>query len=242
MSKANQVHFTMQGKGGVGKSLITAVYAQYLRDKYGEVQCFDTDPVNDTFRQYRTFGATRINILGEDQNINARAFDGLMEQLLGHDGVAVVDNGASTFVPLMAYMVENGVVDMLQQAGKQVFIHSVLTGGQALADTWKGLAAMLDAHPAPVVVWLNEFFGDVRNDGKDFTESGLYAKHRDRVTGIVRFEKRNPDTFGRDLVEMASRKLTFNEALDSADFGVMPRQRLKTVKMALYAQLDQVGL
>jgi len=101
---------------------------------------------------------------------------------------------------------------------------------------------MLDAHPAPVVVWLNEFFGDVRNDGKDFTESGLYAKHRDRVTGIVRFEKRNPDTFGRDLVEMASRKLTFNEALDSADFGVMPRQRLKTVKMALYAQLDQVGL
>jgi CO dehydrogenase nickel-insertion accessory protein CooC1 len=104
---------TMQGKGGVGKSLITAVYAQYLRDKYGEVQCFDTDPVNDTFRQYRTFGATRINILGEDQNINARAFDGLMEQLLGHEGVAVVDNGASTFVPLMAYMLDRSRITKL---------------------------------------------------------------------------------------------------------------------------------
>lgn len=241
MTTPNQVHFTMQGKGGVGKSLITAIYAQYLVGKYGTVRCFDTDPVNDTFCQYRTFEASRINIMNADQNINARGFDTLMEQLLSAETPAVVDNGASTFVPLMAYMVENGVVDLLQQAGKRVFVHSVLTGGQALADTWKGLAAMLASHPAPVVVWINEFFGDARFEGVDFTESSLFKKNKERIAGVVRFEARNPDTFGRDLIDMASRKLTFDEAIASPDFGLMPKQRLKTVRSALHLQLDQIG-
>lgn len=237
--KRSQVHFTMQGKGGVGKSLVSAILAQYLALKQqGAVGCFDTDPVNDTFAQYRAFGAQRINILGEGGNINGRAFDGLMEHLLASEGIAVVDNGASTFVPLMAYLVENGVMDMLREAGKQVFIHSVLTGGQALDDTINGLSAMLKSHPAPVVVWINEFFGDVKKDGKDFVESNLYKNQRERIAGLVRIERRNPDTFGKDIQMMATKKITFDEALQSAEFGVMPRQRLKTVRAALFEQLD----
>jgi hypothetical protein len=240
--KTRQVHFTMQGKGGVGKSLISAILAQYLQARHGEVACYDTDPVNDTFAQYGAFSAQRINILGEGGNINGRAFDGLMEQLLANDGVAVVDNGASTFVPLMAYAVENGVMNMLRESGREVYIHSVLTGGQALNDTIAGLTAMLGAHPAPVVVWLNEFFGDVAKDGKDFADSALYKRERERIKGLVRIERRNQDTFGKDMELMVSKKLTFDEALQAEGFGVMPRQRLKTVKAALFEQLDAIAL
>lgn len=238
----DQIHFTMQGKGGVGKSLASAVQAQYFRDKYGAeaVHCYDTDPVNDTFAQYSAFGTARINILNADNNINARAFDELMEKLLTTEGVSVVDNGASTFVPLMAYMVENGVVDMLRDSGKQVYIHSILTGGQALDDTMMGLAKMLEVHQAPLVVWLNEFFGPVEKDGKTFEESGLYRNNKDRIKGIVRIERRNQDTYGKDVELMVKSKLTFDEALQSDQFGIMPRQRLKNVRSALYQQLDQI--
>ena len=36
------VHLTLQGKGGVGKSLIAAVLAQYFRDHGRDVRCIDT--------------------------------------------------------------------------------------------------------------------------------------------------------------------------------------------------------
>ena len=42
------VHLILQGKGGVGKSFIAALLAQYLQEKGVAVRCFDADPVNST--------------------------------------------------------------------------------------------------------------------------------------------------------------------------------------------------
>lgn len=237
----HQVHLILQGKGGVGKSLIAAILAQYFQYKAGQVQPFDTDPVNDTLSQYAAFATTRVDILDARNHINARAFDGLIETVLVNDQVCVIDNGASTFVPLMAYMVENRVVELLEQAGKRVYIHSVVTGGQAFADTLQGLAVMLEEQPAPVVVWLNEFFGAIERDGKNFQQSSLYADFKHRIHGVVTIERGNADTFGHDMEMICKNKLTFDQALESAQFGIMSRQRLKMVREALFNQLDAIG-
>lgn len=238
----NQVHFTLQGKGGVGKSFISAILVQYFGHKTsGQVQAFDTDPVNDTLSQYEGFTTERIDILDCGNNINAREFDGLVEKILATDRICVIDNGASTFVPLMAYMVENKVIPLLEQSGKQVFIHSVVTGGQAFSDTLQGLAVMLQEQTAPVVVWLNEFYGAIERDGKTFQQSALYADFKQRIRGIVTVEKGNADTFGRDMELMGKNKLTFDQALESPMFGIMPRQRLKMVREAIFRQLDDIG-
>lgn len=239
--KTNQVHFVLQGKGGVGKSLVSAILAQYFASRTGDVRPFDTDPVNDTLSQYKGFSTKRINILDEDTNtIDARVFDELMEDLLSTDSVCVVDNGASTFVPMMAYLVENKAVEVLRQTGKEVYIHSVLTGGQAFDDTLQGLSLMLETQQAPVVVWLNEFFGPVSRDGKTFADSGLYKDYKDRIRGVVRVEKGNADTFGKDMELLGKNKMTFDEALSSPSFGIMPRQRLKMVRDGIYSQLDAI--
>ena len=237
----NQVHFVLQGKGGVGKSFISAIMVQYFGDRAGAVKPFDTDPVNDTLSQYKGFGVSRVNLLDAANHINARVFDALMEDILSSDRVCVVDNGASTFVPLMAYMVENKAIELLQGAGKDVMIHSVITGGQAFDDTLAGLSIMLQHQRAPVVVWLNEFYGDVERDGKSFLESALYRDCKERIRGVVRIEKGNPDTFGKDMEMLGKNKLTFEQALQSPAFGIMPRQRLKMVREGLYAQLDSIG-
>lgn len=238
----NQVHFTLQGKGGVGKSFISAIMVQYFGHKTeGQVQAFDTDPVNDTLSQYEGFSTERIDILDSGNNINAREFDGLVEKILATDRICVIDNGASTFVPLMAYMVENKVIPLLEQSGKQVFIHSVVTGGQAFSDTLQGLAVMLQEQTAPVVVWLNEFYGAIERDGKTFQQSALYADFKQRIRGIVTVEKGNADTFGRDMELMGKNKLTFDQALESPLFGIMPRQRLKMVRETIFRQLDDIG-
>ena len=88
------VHLSLQGKGGVGKSFIASVLAQYLRHKGRQVHCVDTDPVNQTFSQYSTLQVCHLKLLNEGR-IDPRAFDCLMERLLTEDGLFVVDNGGA---------------------------------------------------------------------------------------------------------------------------------------------------
>lgn len=240
----NAIHLVLQGKGGVGKSLVAALLAQYLASlkPAASLLCADTDPVNDTFARYGAFGAQRIKILNADKNIDARAFDGLIETVLAHEGDCVIDNGASTFIPLSAYLKENSVVELLQEAGKKVYIHTVLTGGQAMDDTLTGLNALLTTQAAPVVVWENEFFGEVARDAKRFTDSKLYEKNKARIAGIVTLHKRNQDTFGKDMELLVSNKLTFDEAMASPVFSLMPRQRLKIIQKSVFEQLGALAL
>jgi hypothetical protein len=162
--------------------------------------------------------------------------------VLESDRAAVIDNGAATFVPLMAYMAENRVLEVLQEAGRSVILHSVLAGGQAFADTCHGLETLLSSYDAPVVVWVNAYFGPVERDGRSFEESLLYTDHAERIKGIIRIGRGNADTFAKDVELMLVRKMTFAEALASDDFHIMPKQRLKMTRDAIFQQLDRINM
>ena len=236
------VHLTLQGKGGVGKSLVASVLAQYLREKGKEVRCIDTDPVNRTFAQYTALGAERLNLRDEHNRIEQRAFDSLIERFLTEDAATfVVDNGASTFLPLWHYLLENRALDYLRQNGRRVYVHTVITGGQALLDTLNGFHELAQTTAERnIVVWVNEYFGRVEAEGKKFSEMAAYHENSEKVCGAVIFSKRNQDTFGRDVEDMIAAKLTFNEAIGAAKLPIMAKQRLKIVQRDLFEQLDQV--
>ena len=233
------VHFVLQGKGGVGKSLVAAFLAQYLA-KSGDVVCIDTDPVNQTLLNYKALNAQHINLM-DDSRINTREFDKLMVRLLSENGVFVVDNGAASFVPLSNYIIENNAIGMLNDAGRKVYIHCVITGGQALFDTLRGFTELAEQTESQrIIIWLNEYFGVIEHDDKTFLDMKAYVENKEKVHGIIRIAKRNPDTFGKDVEEMITNKLTFAEALDSPDFSIMVRQRLKIVQNEIFSQLEQV--
>lgn len=56
--KLNTINLTLQGKGGVGKSYITSIFAQYIKDYKGvEISGADTDPVNRSFAAFKSLNA-----------------------------------------------------------------------------------------------------------------------------------------------------------------------------------------
>jgi hypothetical protein len=238
----NAIHLSLQGKGGVGKSLVASILAQYFHARGKGTRCIDTDPVNRTFLQYKSLDVTRLELLREG-SIDSRGFDTLMQTLLTEDTTFVVDNGASTFIPLWNYILENHVVDVLTAAGKRVFVHTVITGGQALLDTLHGFKSLADSTAdRNIIVWLNEYFGRIEADGKSFDEMGAYRDSESKIFGSVHLVKRNQDTFGRDLEEVISRKLTLEEAINDGPFSIMTKQRLKQVQRDWFEQLDQLEL
>jgi hypothetical protein len=236
-------HFTLQGKGGVGKSLVAAIIAQYFKSMGPAPTCIDTDPVNQTLVDYRALNASHLPLMAENSSrVDERKFDDLMEQLLSKDGVFVVDNGSASFIPLSNYLLENDALRVLRDAGRDVFIHVIITGGQALLETLEGFRALTAASSSQnIIIWLNEYFGPIELDGKTFVEMKVYRDHASKVRGTIRIQERNADTFGEDIQVLAKNKLTFEEALGSPDWQIMARQRIRTVQRALFEQLDAVG-
>lgn len=236
----HNVHLTLQGKGGVGKSKVSWWLAQYLSRNGKPPAMIDTDPVNSTFSGYAALDVQRLELMADDNNIDTRRFDTLMEQLLTADTDFVIDNGAATFVPLTSYLIENDAISMIGNAGRQVVVHIVIAGSSMLLDTLAGLKSLAEQLPdeAKIVVWLNEFQGPIQHDGKDFENMQVYDRFKDRISGIVRLTKQSEQTFGKDISDVLEQKLTIDEALASEKFTIMSKQRLSMVRRAVFEQLD----
>ena len=235
------IHLSLQGKGGFGKSLIASIVAQYYGYRGAEVQCIDTDPVNQTLSQYRALKAQHLKLL-TNGNVDQRGFDQLMERLLTEEGVFVVDSGASTFIPLWSYILENKVLELLLNAGRLLYVHTVITGGQALADTLKGFGSLAEStSQRNLIVWINEYFGRVEREGKQFVDMTVCKNNAEKIFGWVLLAKRHQDTFGRDFEELISQKLTMQEGIVEGSFSLMSKQRIQMIQREVFQQLDALS-
>lgn len=234
------IHLSLQGKGGVGKSFVASIVAQYLIERGHHVQCIDTDPVNHTLSQYQGLPVRLLRLL-HGSRIDEGEFDGLLDSFLKGRGTFVVDNGASTFVALWNFILENRVLQNLNEAGIPLYLHTVITGGLGLSDTIDGFVQLAKtATERRIVIWFNEFFGPTQWDGKSFVETSVYKEHEAKIVGTVTIPRRSPDTFGRDIEGMIRQKQTFREALMWEGSYIMTKQRIKIVRDHLFGQLDQL--
>lgn len=234
------VHIVMQGKGGAGKSLTSSMLVQYLRYADHNVQAIDLDPTTPTLSAIKGLKAVPIPIMDGD-DINPRLFDHLMTRIFESEGDThtVIDTGTSSFIATCSYLAENNAFDLLVASGLRVFIHCPVCGGAALDDTFNSLLAILRHFPeVPLVVWLNEFFGPVTKNGLKFEDSKIYQENADRIAAVMCHPKVQPGTFGEDIRAMMGAKLTFEEAMQSSDFNVMSRQRLKIYWTKAIERLD----
>lgn len=237
-----RVFMTLQGKGGVGKSMISSITAQFLSEKERKVITIDTDPVNQTLGDYKAFNTTVLDLM-RDGNIDPRKFDEMIEMVLSENADFVIDNGASTFIPLASYMVENDMIEFLKENDIDVYIQTIITGGQAYDDTANGFESLANSIDSKnLIVWINNYFGEAEINGKKFTETSLFKDCSDKVLGVCNIKKYSNDTFGKDMEEMLKSRQTFDEAIADERHSIMARQRLKKMKKNFYEQLEAIGI
>ncbi|MDO5675547.1 MAG: conjugal transfer protein TraL [bacterium] len=236
------VHLILQGKGGVGKSLVASLLCQYLIEQGREILAFDTDPINQTLTGYKDLPVQELKLMKGD-DIDRRKFDQLIEAILSASSDVVVDNGAASFVPLSAYLKENQTVNFLEESGIRVLIHTVFTGGQAMKETADGLISLASHFPTtPLVVWLNRYFGEIATETKQFEEFKVYRENQDKIAALISIPLKSQQTFGKDLEELFSRHQTFAAALASDALPVMTKQRLKIFWNEVSQAIDMAGI
>jgi len=237
------VHLVLQGKGGIGKSVIASWLAEYLLTRGKNVHCVDGDPVNRSLTQYKSLRAEKLDLVNEEGLIVRMRYDTLLERFAGEDGAFVVDSGSTAFLPFWSYIVESEVIRVLREAGRKLYVHCVVSGGEMLSDSLLGFDTLArSTTERNVIVWVNEYFGPVAREGKTFDQMNVFQTHAEKVLGSVGIPQRSADTFGATVLLMREKKMTFQEAIQSDQFMLAQKSRLHIVRRDLFDQLDKLEL
>lgn len=238
------IHFILQGKGGVGKSLLATLLHQYLTEKDIEVLAFDTDPINATFASFQEFNVKKFEIL-EDNSVDLRKLDPLLDNLAeaSESAHAIVDNGSTSFSFLCAYIGESNMINLLKnEYNHTIYFHTIVTGGQSMTDTISNLIRLALGFPgSPIIVWLNHYFGEVQMDGKKFEQFKVYADYCNQFKAVINVPLGNRNLIGKDLEELFAKRQSFKAGINSS-LPLAQRSRLKTYWSRVIACIDQADI
>jgi hypothetical protein len=227
----SKIHLIGGEKGGVGKSMVARLLAQYLIDHEMPFVGFDTDRSHGSLmRFYAEFASPALVDRYE-------ALDQIVESAVEQPGRRVlVDLAAQTHEPLVNWMDESGVLDMADLSGIALHYWHVMDSGRDSVDL---LARLLDRFGQRVhyVLVRNQLrgddFGQLERSGQLERAVGLGAK----VINIKRLHDavvQKIDT--RNSSFWAARH---SSALDGPGLGLMERQRLKLWLHHAYGEIEK---
>ena len=231
-------HLLLTGKGGVGKSVVARLLAEFVRDTTNETPLsFDADPVNASFEAVKTFGAKKINLLDNEQKVDASRFDSMMMNIIHEDRSVVIDSGASSYLALFSYLEENDIIRLLKERGFDVYLHTIITGGAAIDFTTKNFLDVAErfGDEASIIAWLNHFWEPVERNETPFTEWQAYKTQKHRVHSVLEIPRMMADTSGHDFSEMLKANVSFAQVLSGeAGFNIMVQTRLSYILKAIF--------
>jgi len=242
------IYFTLQGKGGVGKTLSSSYLQQYLisiSDKKSKIVGIDTDPNNTSFSSIKKLKVKFLPLFEENQKINERNFDKMIELFYNNtDTTFIVDNGATSFLPLINYLVDNHIMEMLEEKFN-IIIQIPITGGQAQDDTLNGMSYIINTFKGnknvKFNIWINQYFGKVSTEETaEFEAFKIYKQYKEEINGLLYLDQVNEKTYGVDLEKMHKAKLTFEEIALDPNFTLMEKQRLSSYKKKLFEMMEKV--
>ena len=65
-------------------------------------------------------------------------YDALVDRFINEEAVFAVDNGATAFLPFWTRVVEADIPRVLREAGRRVYVHIPISGGERLNNTLLG--------------------------------------------------------------------------------------------------------
>ena len=231
MSKLN---FIGGEKGGVGKSLVARILAQYLIDHEMPFLGFDTDQSHGALlRFYGDFTAPVVIDRYE-------SLDYIVEAAVAEtDKRILVDLAAQTQPFLLRWMEDSDVLELSAELGIELTYWHVMDAGQDSVDL---LGLLLDRFGGrlPLVLVLNE----VRGDRFELLQSsGLRARAEEMGARIISL---------RHLQDAAMQKIdghssSFWAALNNSEkgatgLGLLERQRVKNWLKRAYQEIDTLAI
>jgi CobQ/CobB/MinD/ParA nucleotide binding domain len=227
-----RLHFIGGEKGGVGKSVVARIIAQYFIDRHIPFLGFDSDRSHGSLlRFYADFAAPVVidHYEGLDHIVEAAA-EAPERRML-------VDLAAQTHRFLAQWMEDSGLLDISDELGLSITYWHVMDAGRDSADL---LVTLLDQFGGrlPLVVVLNE----VR--GGDFTileSSGALARAKALGATVMTLGRLQDSTMQKIDAHNTSFWAASNRGgKEGSTLGLLERQRVKNWLHRAYEGIGRV--
>ena len=228
------IHLIGGEKGGVGKSLVARILAQYLIDHAQAFQAFDADRTHGALlRFYAQY--TQPALLDD-----FHSFDRVVEAAAADPHKAVlVDLSAQSFAPLVRWMEDSRVLETATELQLTITYWHVMDAGR---DSVELLRLLLDQFEArlPLVLVLNQ----VRGEQFDLLErSGQRARAQQLGAKSMVLQRLADATMQKLDASNTSFWAAVNQSSTaSGTLGLLERQRLTVWLKRAYEQIDLVGV
>ena len=224
-----RLHFIGGEKGGVGKSVVARLLAQYFIDQQIPFHGFDTDRSHSSLRRFYVDYALPIAI------DRYEGLDRIVEAAAEQPGRRlIVDLAAQTLQFVAQWMDDSGLLEIAEELELAPTYWHVMDAGRDSADL---LTTLLDrfAGRLSLVVVLNE----VR--GADFAiieASGALARARDAGATVISLRRLQDTTMQKiDAHNSSFWAASHREAKDGSALGLLERQRVKNWLHGAYEEI-----
>jgi hypothetical protein len=232
----SSLNFIGGEKGGVGKSVVARVLAQYFLDKNRPFTGFDTDRSHTSFRRFYADYASPVIVdsyEGLDQVIAA------FEEEPGEDGQqksVIVDLAAQTAAPLARWIKDSDLLTLLWEMGVTVNFWHVADVGKDSVDLLEQLIRTYGEGP-------NYFIVKNMGRGSDFSLLEASQALKDALAlgaRVVTLGQLHEASMRKIDSQNASFWAAINHRAGPEALGMLERQRVKTWLKATYETLDRL--
>jgi hypothetical protein len=228
------IHFIGGEKGGVGKSLVARVLAQYLIDHSQPFIGFDTDRSHGALMRFYEGFASPVLV------DHYEALDAIMESAVAHPKRRVlVDLAAQTHDPLVRWMDESGVLNLADEMEIQIHYWHVMDSGKDSVDLLRKLLDRFGKEVRYVLV-RNQVRG---NNFSVLEQSGEQARAIELGAKVVTIKHLHDAVINK--IDAANSSFWAAKNVDDkngAPLGLMDRQRVKMWMRDVYRELDTIGV
>ena len=213
------IHLIGGEKGGVGKSLVARILAQYLIDNELPFLGFDTDRSHGALMRFYTGFASPVPVDSYE------ALDAIVEAAVAQpDRRILVDLAAQTHEPLVKWMDESGVLELAKEGAFALNYWHVMDAGKDSVDLLAKLLRRFGNRLQYVLVF-NQLRGDDFSILRESGELALALALGARTVSIKRLHE-------GAIQKIDATSSSFWAAKNSADkestcLGLMDRQRVK---------------
>lgn len=229
----SNLHFIGGEKGGVGKSLVARVLAQYFIDRERPFIGFDADKSHGALLRFYADYATPVSIDQFD------SLDRIVEAAVAQpDAAVLVDLAAQTQQALVSWIEESNLLELTQEMGIQLTYWHVMDTGRDSVDL---LRKLLDTFGGKLdlVVVKNEIRG---TDFHQLEQSGELARARELGARVVEIRRLHDATMQKIDGQSSSFWSAIHPTNPSASLvGMLERQRVKSWLNKTYAELERAG-
>ena len=228
----SKIHLIGGEKGGVGKSVVARVVAQYFIDKSIPFLGFDTDRSHGSLLRFYADYASPVVV------DRYESLDTIVEAATENpDKRVLVDLAAQTHDPLVKWMADSGVLETAEELGVSFHYWHVMDSGKDSVDLLKKLLDRFGNRLNYVLV-LNQLRGE---NFEIFEKSGEKERAAAMNARIITLKRLHEPVINKIDADSTSFWAAKNKSeTETKGLGLLERQRVKVWLRSAYDEIDRL--